>query len=588
MSTTTPRFGHVNNWAQRENGWVGPLHEFIQKHDSVVGLRVKSMTTMAAPGSPGDGDCFWVPPGATGWAQTSVLATYLIAKKPVNPTTAAPVSPATGWYYITLPRGVLMMVEDQSDAIYGYGAAGWVSISAASVFQYKAAVRAVATSNITLSGAQTIDGVSIVAGDRVLCVGQTSGAANGIYDAAAGAWTRSADADVSAEVKSGMLVPVTEGTVNAATLWLLTTNNPITLGSTVLVFQKYGNLPPASTAATPDTLVLRTADGDLYGKLVVGESGVSGSTAVSSIGVAGVQGSTEHAASSGVIGTKSTGGAGSAVIAEATDTGAAQSGPVLLIRDGTNGQLTGPLARAMTVGDVSIYELSKEGWLGLGGAASWPLHIKSALTGLAASAVGRGALIEPTVKAAANNDTLIGVDIAPTYNDDSKTGVTHYDMRWLIGKILSAVANGASAVGFDLVTQALSTAGALALRIKNYTTVLFTLDKDGNGVFTGSMKSAGQILAARVVTAAGAVTVAATDDVVVVRKSSGAATTVNLPASPATGQQHTIKDGKGDAATNNLTITPNSGNIDGAATLVMNINYDSVTVVYDGTEWVVI
>lgn len=92
----------------------------------------------------------------------------------------------------------------------------------------------------------------------------------------------------------------------------------------------------------------------------------------------------------------------------------------------------------------------------------------------------------------------------------------------------------------------------------------------------------------RVVTAAGAVTMAANDDVVVVNKTVGAATTVNLPSSPSTSQRHTIKDGKGDAATNNITVTPAAGTIDGASTFVMNANYHSIGVVYNGTEWNVI
>ncbi len=89
----------------------------------------------------------------------------------------------------------------------------------------------------------------------------------------------------------------------------------------------------------------------------------------------------------------------------------------------------------------------------------------------------------------------------------------------------------------------------------------------------------------RVVTAAGAVTITTADYVVVVNKTVGAATTVNLPASPATGLTFIIKDGKGDAATNNITITPAAGNIDGAATKVIDANYGSQIIAYNGSEW---
>lgn len=106
---------------------------------------------------------------------------------------------------------------------------------------WKSSARVATTANITLSGAQTIDGVSVVAGDRVLVKNQTTGANNGIYVAAAGAWARSSDADTSAEVTSGMMVPITEGTANGNTQWMLTTDDPITLGTTALTFTQFGS-----------------------------------------------------------------------------------------------------------------------------------------------------------------------------------------------------------------------------------------------------------------------------------------------------------------------------------------------------------
>ena len=103
----------------------------------------------------------------------------------------------------------------------------------------KAAVRVASTANLTLSGTQTIDGVSVIAGDRVLVKDQSAGADNGIYVVAAGAWSRSTDADVSSEVQPGMAVFVSEGSVNADQQWILVTDAPITLGSTALVFSQF-------------------------------------------------------------------------------------------------------------------------------------------------------------------------------------------------------------------------------------------------------------------------------------------------------------------------------------------------------------
>lgn len=100
----------------------------------------------------------------------------------------------------------------------------------------KQSVRVATTAEITLSGAQTIDSVAVVAGDRVLVKNQSNAALNGIWVVANGAWVRATDADASAEVTPGMLVVIEEGTANATTVWQLVTDAPITLGTTGLVF----------------------------------------------------------------------------------------------------------------------------------------------------------------------------------------------------------------------------------------------------------------------------------------------------------------------------------------------------------------
>lgn len=89
----------------------------------------------------------------------------------------------------------------------------------------------------------------------------------------------------------------------------------------------------------------------------------------------------------------------------------------------------------------------------------------------------------------------------------------------------------------------------------------------------------------RVVTAAGAITGVVTDGVVVVNKGSGAATAVTMPASPFTNEEFIVKDGKGDAATNNITITPAAGTIDGGANTVIATAYGCAGFKYNGTQW---
>lgn len=103
---------------------------------------------------------------------------------------------------------------------------------------WKAPVRAATTgSNITLSGLQTIDGVSLASGDRVLVKDQTDQTTNGIYNATTGPWTRTIDAADNSRWAKGLMVLVTDGTSNDVTIWALTAANPIVLGTTNLTWR---------------------------------------------------------------------------------------------------------------------------------------------------------------------------------------------------------------------------------------------------------------------------------------------------------------------------------------------------------------
>lgn len=112
---------------------------------------------------------------------------------------------------------------------------------------HKASVRAATTGNITLSGAQTIDGVSVIAGDRVLVKDQTAPEENGIYVAAAGAWARATDMDTWAEVPSAFTF-VEEGTINADTSWVVISDAGGTLNTTAIDWTQFG--APGSTTAS--------------------------------------------------------------------------------------------------------------------------------------------------------------------------------------------------------------------------------------------------------------------------------------------------------------------------------------------------
>jgi hypothetical protein len=114
---------------------------------------------------------------------------------------------------------------------------------------YKQTARVITTANVTLSGGApaTVDGTSLALANRVLVTAQTTGTENGIYEVTVvgsgsnGTWVRTEDANATGDIKGGTIIMITEGTVYADTQWKLTTDNPITIGSTALTFARNGN-----------------------------------------------------------------------------------------------------------------------------------------------------------------------------------------------------------------------------------------------------------------------------------------------------------------------------------------------------------
>ncbi|MQG93418.1 hypothetical protein F6X59_12005 [Pseudomonas sp. MN1F] len=127
---------------------------------------------------------------------------------------------------------------------------------------FKHSVLVATTASLSLTGLQTVDGVLLTAGVRVLVKNQTAAKDNGIYQVAVGAWNRSGDADTDAKVTPGLLVLVEKGTANGDSAWQLTTDGPITLGVTALSFaMAFGR-----TAVAAGTY--RSVTVDTYGRVV--------------------------------------------------------------------------------------------------------------------------------------------------------------------------------------------------------------------------------------------------------------------------------------------------------------------------------
>lgn len=103
----------------------------------------------------------------------------------------------------------------------------------------KPACRVATTANITLSGLQTIDGITVVADDRVLVKNQTDSGDNGIYVASSTTWARAVDFDGARDVVKGTLIFVNSGTANGAYTWRVTSSDPIVIGDDNINFVRH-------------------------------------------------------------------------------------------------------------------------------------------------------------------------------------------------------------------------------------------------------------------------------------------------------------------------------------------------------------
>ena len=126
----------------------------------------------------------------------------------------------------------------------------------------KASSRVATTANITLSGTQTIDGVTVSAGDRVLVKDQSTASQNGIYVVAVGSWARASDTNTWAELVSAFTF-VEQGTNNAGNGYICTVTSAGTLGSTSVTWAQFSSagqlLPGAGLTRTGNTLDVATA-----------------------------------------------------------------------------------------------------------------------------------------------------------------------------------------------------------------------------------------------------------------------------------------------------------------------------------------
>lgn len=154
----------------------------------------------------------------------------------------------------------------------------------------KASVKAATTANITLSGTQTIDGVSVGVGDRVLVKNQSTASQNGIYVAASGAWSRASDMNAWAEVPNAYTW-VEQGTAHGDQGWVATADTGGTLDTTAINWVQFNGSGGAYSAGNGLQLSGSTFSVQLDGStLSVSASGLrinsayAGQTSIDTVG----------------------------------------------------------------------------------------------------------------------------------------------------------------------------------------------------------------------------------------------------------------------------------------------------------------
>lgn len=177
----------------------------------------------------------------------------------------------------------------------------------------KVPVRAASTAALVLTAEQTVDGVALVTGDRVLVKDQASSVNNGIYVVDTGVWSRAKDADGAYDWVQGSVVLVYGGTANGNKFFEQTTANPITVGSSALVFTAMniqftgsskvtwcGTATGTANAIvlTPATAATALTAGDSY----LFKSGAAANTAATTIAISGLAAATAQSNGTAMVG----------------------------------------------------------------------------------------------------------------------------------------------------------------------------------------------------------------------------------------------------------------------------------------------
>jgi hypothetical protein len=222
--------------ALKREVWRGPLNALFQDEKNPSWL----LAEVTIPPDVGG----WYVREAGLWTDTGIL--YAIVKYPESFKPVLATSGSGKEFYIrsifetSNASLVTLLIDDTVVKATRAWVADYVADELAKL-DAKQSVRVATTANIVLSGAQTIDGRALVAGDRCLVKNQVLSTGNGLYVVANGAWSRATDANSDTKVTPNIVVVVEEGLSQADTMWQLITDGPIALGTTALIFQNITN-----------------------------------------------------------------------------------------------------------------------------------------------------------------------------------------------------------------------------------------------------------------------------------------------------------------------------------------------------------
>lgn len=273
---------------------------------------ITSLTNLANPGSTSHLQI--TSGGVMSWDTTVYLTSATGVSSITGTANQITASASTGAITLSLPQNIAttssptfasITISNTPSASTDAATKAYVDNAVIGLRDYKESVKASTTANITLSNPQTIDGISVVAGDRVLVLNQSTASQNGIYVVAAGAWTRSTDfaAGANTGITLGMYVYVDSGTANGQSGFVLSASSAaspevsINVGTDTITFTKFsgatlythstglrtngttisvGNFTTSAllvgAGAGADATIL--APGSQYAVLVAGESGV--------------------------------------------------------------------------------------------------------------------------------------------------------------------------------------------------------------------------------------------------------------------------------------------------------------------------